>query len=301
MTRTLQLFIAISLTIGCFYWFRGGAVPWISDRTPQNGDNLNSFVFVNAWNNTNNALPHCWDSRVIALRASHEWTELWKGRQFWNIYASYNALFLFATFLLLVFGVQKPLVPMLGTVAGLLVSAMPQFQPYCFPFDMPVMFLFTAAFICYDKRLLWPLLAVVVAGGMIKESVLITALFLLGAQWTWFRRFGAIAILILIVHFYNGLLMPAGAHESWMVSMCGPLDNIKSLSDPRLSHTIFANAGGLAVLAACLWRIRDWPLRLVVLGYFMGEFCCGCMLELRIFFEVLPLGWILAQRAYPKL
>jgi hypothetical protein len=73
MNRCLQLFIAISLTIGCFYWFRGGAVPWMSDIQSVNGNTMNGYVFLHGFENKT-TLPHCWDSRVIPLQMSHQLT-----------------------------------------------------------------------------------------------------------------------------------------------------------------------------------------------------------------------------------
>lgn len=232
----------------------------------------------------------------------------------WSIYASYNCVFLFALFVMLIFAIEKPLVPMLGTVAGLMCSSAPQFQPYIHPFDMPTMFLFTAAFLCYDKKHWWLLMAVVLAGGLIKESVLVAGLFFLGVPWgsyrrTWqnvfFVRLGVVAILVLLVHFIMGLIMSSGGHMNWMIGNVGGqhpwVKNITLLSTMRSTHPMFVNGGGLVVLIASLCKLKDWPLRAVIAAYLVGVFFFGWMLELRTFFEVLPMGWILVLRAFPKL
>ena len=357
-TLFLHLFIAVCLTFGCFYWFRGGVVPWISDVPSANRNNTTAYNFFSQFDHHPLSVP-AWQSRIISFKLAGWWTQIWRsqplalkeghflqrvtyingkviqGETFadptedvidpgdnfrsdwpalWSIYASYNCVFIFALFVMLIFAIEKPLILMLGTVAGLICSSAPQFQPYIHAFDMPTMFLFTAAFLCYDKKRWWLLIAVVLAGGLIKESVLVAGLFFLGAPWGSYRRpwqnvvfvrLGVVAILVLLVHLIMGLIMPADSHMNWLIgNVAGQhpwLKNITLLSTIRSTHPMFVNGGGLVVLIASLCKLKDWPLTAVVAAYLAGVFLFGWMLELRTFFEVLPMGWILAQRAFPKL
>ena len=354
----LHLFIAVCLTFGCFYWFRGGVVPWISDVPSANRNNTTAYNFFSQFDHHPLSVP-AWQSRIISFKLAGWWTQIWRAKPLvlkeghflqrvtyingkviqdkpfsdptedvidpgdnfrsdwpalWSIYASYNCVFIFALFVMLIFAIEKPLIPMLGTVAGLMCSTAPQFQPYIHPFDMPTMFLFTSAFLCYDQKHWWLLMAVVLAGGLIKESVLVAGLFFLGAPWGSYRRpwqnvvfvrLGVVAILVLTVHFIMGLIMPAGSQMNWMIgNVSGQhpwVKNIALLSAIRSTHPIFVNGGGLVVLIASLCKLKDWPLMVVIAAYLTGVFLFGWMLELRTFFEVLPMGWILAQRAFPKL
>jgi len=296
-TRAQSCFVAVALLVGCFYWLRGGAYFW------PDGNNLNAYTFTA--NYYHQPMMDCWRSRVLALKMSSAWTELRDKHQYKteqdyrdclaDTFASYHVFFLALIFGMLL-ALKDPLVPLLGTVAGLFYSPAPYFQPYAFPWDFPVMLCFTAAFLAYRARNWWLVIAAVFVGGMIKESVLVAGLFLIGAPWNWYRRFGVVAILGLLVFFLNGLLMPAGAHPSFMMNVVDWKLNLKVLTtDLRLAHPVFACAGGLALLLLFLCKVKDWPLRAVIAAFLAGEFFCGALQEFRIYGEILPLCWIVVS------
>jgi hypothetical protein len=325
--KCIAVFISLACTMGCFYWLRGGIIPLL-DGNP-------SAPYFFSAKVTHNWVNPTMISRQLAMRLSGAWLKLFDpkdllnetdllmindkntGRKyglhrianantpqldFANVFAAYHAVFIGATLLLLALAVKEPLIPILGTVAGLLVNAAPNMHPFIFPWDMPDMLLFTSAFLLYRSRRWLPLVGIIFIGGMMKESVLVTVFFLFGAPWKVWPRLVAIAAIICAVQFFNSLLIPVGGSQSWIADLgtkdVGRIYNLHKLFTPELPHAIFANAGGLALL---IWlmvtKIRDWPLLGVLAAYLSGEFCCGRIDEYRVWFEVLPMGWILISEA----
>jgi len=129
----------------------------------------------------------------------------------------------------------------------------------------------------------------------------VPALLLLGAPWKRWQQAAVIAGLVALTYSLNALMTPAHTAPEWRAVGFGRIrENLQAIIGTSTncvwpSHVVFANAGGLVLLLWCLFRRRDWPLRLVGLAYFIGEFCGGRFSEFRIWFEVLPLGWILVS------
>lgn len=298
------LFIALCLSVGAFFMFRGSALP------QPGGNSYPALVFMSQ-SKTHpvpiDNLPPQWKSRLAICFLTGKWLD-WVSPQtndaFLNTFAAFPAVFVFCTFILIVFTVDRPLLPMLGVMAGLICNAMPDLHPYILPWDMPAMFFFTAAFVAYRHKW-WPILAVVVLpGAIIKETVLLGALFFLAAPWKWWLRIGTIVALATASQLIVKSITPAGASLSWTVHLGKFWDNLYPITPLKLWPDIFANAGGLILLFWCLIRKRDWVLSLVVALFVLGlkytEIGSGLYVpgrppytEFRDWSELLPLCWIM--------
>jgi hypothetical protein len=300
----LLLFIAFSLSVGAFYMFRGSALPQPS------GNSYPALMFMSQ-SQTHpvpiGSLPPQWRSRLAICFLTGKWTD-WvspqSNDQFLNTFAAFPAAFVFCVFVLMIFTLDNPLSPMLGVMAGLICNAMPDLHPYILPWDMPAMFFFTAAFIAYRKKW-WPVLALVVLpGSIIKETVLLGALFFLAAPWKWWMRIGTIVALAATSEIIVKSITPAGASLSWTVHMGKFWGDLYPSTVLKLWPDIFANAGGLILLFWCLIRKRDWVLSLVVALFVLGlkytEIASGLYVpgrppytEFRDWSELLPMCWIM--------
>jgi hypothetical protein len=298
------LFIALCLSIGAFFMFRGSALP------QPGGNSYPALVFVSQ-SKTHpvpiDNLPPQWKSRLAICFVTGKWLD-WVSPQtqdgFLTTFAAFPAAFVFCTFVLMVFTIDGPIVPMLGIMAGLICNAMPDLHPYILPWDMPAMFFFTAAFVAYRKKW-WPILAIaVLPGAIIKETVLLGALFFLAAPWKWWMRIGAIAALAAASQLIVKSITPPGAPLSWTVHLGKFWGNLYPTTLLKLWPDIFANAGGLILLFWCLIRKRDRVLSVVVLMFVLGlkytEIGSGLYVpgrppytEFRDWSELLPMCWIM--------
>jgi hypothetical protein len=134
---------------------------------------------------------------------------------------------------------------------------------------------------------------------LLKETVLVEALFLLAAPWSLVRRLAAIALTVVVSQILNWLI--CGASPDWLFS-------VKGISVPGQSHwnplslwpVLFANAGTVTLLPWLLYKNRDWTLA-IVCGAFVtlnaaGFLNTGYFDELRDWLEIAPLAWILVSQ-----
>lgn len=192
---------------------------------------------------------------------------------------------------------------MFGVMAGLVCNAMPDPSLYLMPWDMPVMFFFTVAFIAYRKKS-WPvLIAAVLTGSVIKETALVASLFLLAAPWKYWVRGLAIIGLFAASQWITLSISPADAPLSWKAGAGNFWANFHAITLFKFWPDIFANAGGLVLLVYCLFHITDWGLRAVVLCFIVGlkytevstawySSAHPVYTEFRDWCELLPLSWI---------
>ncbi|HEU5397371.1 MAG TPA: hypothetical protein VFV81_09400 [Verrucomicrobiae bacterium] len=247
-------------------------------------------------------IPPMYESRQLPCVLTSRWFDYWQPDPYsWNLggvcYGAYNGLWVLLLLVTLIFVLRNAYLPMLGVLAGLAGNSVLNWPPYYMPWDMPAMFFFTAAYLCYRKKWWVPLLAIVFIGSFFKETILLGALFALNAPWKWRGRVGAIVGVIVLATLLDRLWMPVHSAPAWYYSiqLWRSRFSLKSLLD--LWPVLMANTGGVIFLVIYLVRLRDWPLRLVVAIFIAGQ-CLndigyGVYNELRVWCELLPLGWIL--------
>lgn len=232
------------------------------------------------------------------------------------VFGFYHALWLLLLYGLLIAYRQDALLLMLGIFGGLMYNfTMPAGQ-WFYPWDMPTMFFFTWACLLYDRDQIIPLMVVVWLGSLFKETTLCCALLiLLGRGWSWKQRIGGFAATAAGCLLTRKLLM-AGygvhtmffalnnsgntgelAHKTWALLV----QNIRLLFSPHLNHVLFTNAGALLIMMLIPWRNgRDVAFKILAVVFIIGQFLCGIIIEFRIWYELLPLGWMTISEALSR-
>jgi hypothetical protein len=224
------------------------------------------------------------------------------------VFGFYHALWLFLLFVVLILHRKDALLIILGVFSGLMYNVtIPSGAWFC-PWDMPTLFFFTWACLLYDRGQFFPLLVVVWLGSLFKETALCCALLvLLGEHWPLKKRIAGFAVLALACLVTRRLLMAicgvktmffalnnAGnfhdlAQKTWRVFS----GNIHTLFSPDLNHVLFVNAGALFIMMLIPWRNRrDVVFKILAVVFIIGQFLCGSISEFRIWYELLPLGWM---------
>jgi hypothetical protein len=176
------------------------------------------------------------------------------------------------------------------------------------------MFFFTLACLLYDSRRLWPLMVVVWLGGLFKETTLCCALLiLLGEHWTLKKRVAGFAATVIATFAANKFLMTLYGVKAPILAMNDAPGVIDIIRNTRLfynfdilfglnaRHVLFANAGSLLIIMLIPWRNRrDVVFKLLIVSFVIGEFFCGIINEVRIWYELLPLGWMMIADALLK-
>ncbi|MGB7745817.1 MAG: tetratricopeptide repeat protein, partial [Verrucomicrobiia bacterium] len=227
---------------------------------------------------------------------------------FQTVFGFYHAMWLFLLFLLLILYRRDALLIMLGVFGGLMYNLTdPSNPPFYYPWDMPTMFFFTLACLLYDDRRLWPLMVVVWLGGLFKETSLCCALLiLLGEHWPLKKRVAGFAATVIATLAANKFLMTLYGVKAPVLAMNDAPHVIDIIRNTRLfynfdilfsldvRHVLFANAGSLLIILLIPWRNRrDVVFKLLIMSFIIGEFFCGIIKEFRIWYELLPLGWMM--------
>jgi hypothetical protein len=321
--KIVSLFIAIALSLGLYHELRICAFPRIED---DNGFALFMFSFENHPDYAH-LVPANWQSRAVSCDLSAWWAQCWGDlakhvhtydstnahQMIWDpttqfkdgrIIASYHAFFYLLTCVALVFFVKNPVLPMFGAFASVLTCSPSFLYPYLLPWDLPTMAAWTIVCLVYrelSKRppRLWEWLGfalMIVVLGLLKETVLVTALFFLAAPWIWPWRFLAIAAIVIASQLLNWSI--CHAPPDWIFA-------VKGINVPGQSHwnpfslwpVLFANAGSIVLLPWLLYKKRDWPLAIVCAAFvtlnaatFLNT---GYFDELRDWLELAPITWVL--------
>lgn len=326
--KIISLFVAIALSLGLFHELRICAFPRMEDS---NGFALFMFNFENHPEYGNN-VPANWRARVVSCKLSawwaHNWGDLNKHTRtlisesdlhnlVWdpspefkdgNIIASYHALFYLLTCVALIFFVKNPVLPMFGAFASVLTCSPSFFSPYLLPWDLPTMAAWTIVCLVYrelSKRppgaraRLWEWLGfglMIILFGLLKETVLVTALFFLAAPWPRVWRIFAIVAIVVSSQLLNWGV--CHAPPDWIFA-------VKGVNVPGQSHwnplslwpVLFANAGSVVLLPWLLYKKRDWPLALVCAAFVILNAASflntGYFDELRDWLELAPIAWVL--------
>ena len=324
MNKLASIFIAICLSLGLYHELRICGFPRLED-----GNGYNWFMFTKDYR-PDYRTPANWESRSFACHISSMWFALWNKPSIavkmpaddenrgvvWNVeeqnrvcamIASYHALFFLMTCGLLIIFLDNPIIPMLGTFASILGCSPAFFSPYLMPWDLPTMMVWTFIALLYMRKpstlYQWLFLcALIVVGGLLKETVLVTALFLLGAPWKLWQRIVAVAAIVVASQLLNWLI--CGAPPDWMFSIKGINVSGQPHWNPLyLWPVLLTNGGSLSLMPWLLWKRKDLPLALAC-----GAFIClnaagfmntGYFDELRDWLELAPLGWVLIS-SYTK-
>jgi hypothetical protein len=237
----------------------------------------------------------------------------WDGFQ--TVFGVYHATWLFLLFLVLIVYRKDALLIMFAVFGGLMYNLTDTAQPpFYYPWDLPTMFFFTLACLLYDSRRLWPLMVVVWLGGLFKETTLCCALLiLLGEHWTLKKRVAGFAATVIATFAANKFLMTLYGVKAPILAMNDAPGVIDIIRNTRLfynfdilfglnaRHVLFANAGSLLIIMLIPWRNRrDVVFKLLIVSFVIGEFFCGIINEVRIWYELLPLGWMMIADALLK-
>jgi hypothetical protein len=222
-----------------------------------------------------------------------------------NLFAFYNAAWLFLTFVALLYLAENPLFVLPLVYAGMTYLLTPPDSVLITPWDLPSMFFWTVSYLCWQRKHYLPMLAVIVFGTAFKETIAVTAFLFFfttlkwRARWTWF---GAtfVACLLLKLWITQAVL---GEFRIFTADSAGHLgfSVFRDLINPHVNHFLWVNAGTF-VLALCL------PMRTLndrgtkfLLFVFLAGLTWACVLaqtpyEFRQFLDVLPVSVLYLER-----
>jgi hypothetical protein len=226
--------------------------------------------------------------------------------QFPLLFGLYQALWLFALFILVIASLRYSLLINLWVFAGLLYNFSPAAGFYFYPWDIPATIYFTLAALLFQQDRPSLMVVAICAGCFFKETVLVCALLVLFAtRWTWPKRLlgftGMFAVYLVgkkLLTTYIGIrvapLSIADATNLQTLLQTGvAASNIKTILSPTLNHVAFTNAGSLVLVLALGWRKRFLPYMVVILAFVIGQFFYAAWIEFRTFMQILPLSVIL--------
>lgn len=224
------------------------------------------------------------------------------------VFGFYHALWLFLLFVVLILHRRDALLIMPLVFSGLMYNFIIPAGKWFYPWDMPTMFFFTWACLLYDKRRFFLLMAVVWLGSLFKETTLCCALLiLLGGHWTLKKRIAGFVTtviaclltrkLLMVIYDVNTMFFALNnvgsiddlIFKTWLVLV----GNVQLLFSADLNHVLFTNAGALVIMMLIPWRTRrDVVFKILAVVFIIGQFLCGIINEFRIWYEILPLGWM---------
>jgi len=310
-----ELFVALSLTVSFFFLIKP------SVRPGTNGDALSNGVFSYLVHHmppqAKDMVPPSWRMRLAGpitsgwlMDAMHQKEIL--GPRFENIFAFYHSFWLFLLFLALIYFRRDALLIMLGTMSGLMYYLSDPVRPQFFVWDIANMFFFTLACLMFLRGRMWSVLLCAYIGALFKETTLCCAiLVLLGEGWPWRKRIPAFLGTVAVTFATYKILMAAYGMTGRVFAMNQAVttqdliwhsvmpSNLHAFFSFMPRHVLFANAGGLLLMLLIPWgNRREVALKIVVFTYIIGEFFWGIITELRIWYEVLPLGWIVVSTGW---
>jgi Sel1 repeat len=311
----IELFVAISLAVNFFFLVKPMCLP------KRDGNAFSGMLFSymsDSWSSqreqAENQVPLGWRTRLMAPIASGKYMDAvyhqpfdMRSEAFQRVFGSYQAAWVFLLFLALILFRKDALLVMLGVFSGLMYNFIEPAGMYYYPWDMPALFFFTLACLLYDRRWYWPLLLTVYMGSLFKETTLCCAfLMLFDGQWSWVKRIGGFLGTVIATlatakmleahyHVHTAMLAMQGATSlAGLFPITPLLQNIKLLFGLELNHVLFVNAGSLFIVMLLPWRNRrDVVFKLVMLAFIAGQALYGIGTEVRIWYEMLPLGWML--------
>ncbi|MGD0745983.1 MAG: hypothetical protein ABSA45_12595, partial [Verrucomicrobiota bacterium] len=169
----IELFVALSLSVT--YYFLVG---YFASGSPNN--TTNGLVFSSC------SIPafhlqqfgDFWKARLSGLLISG-WlfdflvkNDTFSMDHFFQLFGSYQALWLFLLFLSVIFALRHSLLINLGIFAGLMYNFTPAAGLYFYPWDLPATLFFTLAVLFFERRQMLLMALAICAGCFFKETVL---------------------------------------------------------------------------------------------------------------------------------
>ena len=239
------------------------------------------------------------------------WTSgVWSLLPLPSIFAAYHASWLLLLFGLLIRYRADALLIILGTFSGLMLNLSITSWQYFFPWDLPSMCFFTWAILTYDNsRKIFPLMTIVWLGALFKETTLCCALLiLLGEHWPVKKRIAGFVATIAAFAIAKKLLLLACAVPIQFFSPDNFFSKLQlahnfavTFTHPGLNHVVFVNAGTLLIVLVLPWRTyREMLFKLIAVAFATGILLFGVIIEFRVWYEILPLGWMLISEAVAK-
>jgi hypothetical protein len=226
-----------------------------------------------------------------------------------NIFGIYHATWLLLLFLILIVHRKDALLIMLGVFSGIMYNLALPSGEWFYPWDIPSMMFFTWAWLLYDRRQILSMALVIWIGSLFKETALCCAiLILMNAGWPVKKRILVFVGLAAVCVATRKLMMWSfGVHTLFFaLNNVGSLGtmisatfsqviaNVEKLTSFNLNHVLFANAGALLIMLLLPWRGRRMiEFKLLALVFICGQFMFGLIDEFRIWYELLPLGWMI--------
>jgi len=235
---------------------------------------------------------------------------VWSYTRFSLIFAGYHTAWLLLLFGLLIRFRRDALLIILGVFSGLMFNvAWPSWQ-YFFPWDLPSMFFFTWAILTYDNsKSILPLIVVVWLGALFKETTLCCSLLILfGEHWSLRKRAIGFVVTIAAFSIAKKILLVAYAVPVDFFSKDNFFSGLRirdnfadAFTNPGPNHVLFVNAGALLIMMLLPWRTyRQMLFKLVAAVFIAGIVLFARVIEFRVWYEILPLGWILISEAISK-
>jgi hypothetical protein len=317
-----ELLVALILSVNFYLLVRPSCLP----HADGNMMPACMFSYLSEHSNpqTKDLVQLVWKKRVLAP-AMTGWlmdqvfagaTEIKLEGKFQNLFGFYYAAWLFLNFLLLMLFRKDALLIILGVFAGLMYHLTDPINGVIyFPWDMPNMFFFTLCCLMYDRRLTWALIASSFLGGLIKDTGVVCAIFILFSNhWSWRKRVTAFVGTVTATFLANKMLMnyygikgPEFAMNDtttvydWLFNSILP-ENLSHVFSLDLRHCMFSNVGTLLVILLLPWRnYRDVAFKAVLIVFVIGEFFYGMVREVRIWYEILPMGWMMVSETIARM
>lgn len=227
-----------------------------------------------------------------------------------NLFAFYNAAWLLLTFAALIYLADNPLFIIPLVYAGMIYILTPPDNVIITPWDLPSMFFWTLAYLLWQRKSYFPMLAVIVIGTAFKETVAVTAFLFFFTTLSWRTRwtfFGAtfVACLLLkmwITYSVFGHVRIFTADTQGQVGF----HVFKDLITPQVNHVIWINAGTfvLALLFLPMKTVNDRGTKFILVAFLAG-LTWACILvstpyEFRQFLDVLPISVLYLDRTVQR-
>jgi len=314
----VELFMALALSVTFYLLVRPQCLPQVD------GSLLPSMTFSylshHASPTEKDMITPAWKKRLIGPIISGWLIDMkFKGQgniplqgEYQNIFGFYNAGWLFLLFFILILYRKDALLLILGVFCGLMYNLTSPNENNYYPWDMPTMLFFTWAFLLYDRKKMWPIILVIVIGGLIKETVLCCALLiLLGEHWGWKKKAaGFIGVLVaffllsklLMIHYgIKSVMVTVSDNEKYsdIISIYGMAQNIKYFFSADIRSVYFVNVGTLLAILLIPWKSnRDIVFKLTIFLFVFGISNHGIFMEVRDWYEVLPLGLLMVSETF---
>jgi hypothetical protein len=241
-------------------------------------------------------MPPNWESRLVSCKMAGWFADCLKTQSvvdFANCFAAWCVGWFALTCLLVVYLSSNPIFAMTGIFAGILCNSF-WIAPYYMPWDFLVLFLYASAFFAYRAHKWWLIALIAILGGLVKETVLVTSLFLLAAPIAFGARLLSIIAIALFSQLLNGIIC-GFAQPDWQYS----INHFSLFNIWKLWPVLGADAGILVLLPFLLWKRLDYSLIAVCIAFIslqaLNDLMCGVFIELRNWLEMLPIGWVLAS------